>query len=397
MSVVEPGAARAALIERVKAILLKPKETWPTIDAEPATVGSLYKGYACILAAIPPIAGLIGGVVFGHTVLGVTWRPPLIGAVVGAIVTYGLSLLTTFILALVIEALAPSFDGTKDRIQALKVAVYSNTAGWVAGILMIFPPLGPIGALLGLYGLYLLYTGLPVLMKAPSEKSLGYTAVTVIVAIVLFMIVGMVTGAVAGLGALGGMGPMADRGKISGKLDVGGTSVDIGKLEAASKQLETAAKQMESGAGPEPTSPDVLRTYLPEAVAGYKRAELNTGSGGAMGMSGSTAEGVYAKGDQRITLTVVDMGAAGALAAVAGAFNVKSSSEADGRYEKVGKVDGRMTMEEFDRNSGHGEYSVMVGDRFMLQAEGEGASMDELKAAVAAVGPARLEALAKAG
>ena len=43
-------------------------------------------------------------------------------------------------------------------------------------------------------GLYLLYLGLPVLMKAPAEKALGYTAVVIIAAIVLFLIVGLETG-----------------------------------------------------------------------------------------------------------------------------------------------------------------------------------------------------------
>jgi len=398
MTIVEPGSVQKNLIERVKAILLRPTPTWEVIDAEPATVGGLYKDYACILAAIGPIAALIGGVVFGHQVLGVTWRPPLVGSILGAVVTYGLSLLTTYVLALVIDGLAPTFDGQKSQIQALKVAVYSNTAGWVAGVFMLIPAIGWLGALLGLYGFYLLYRGLPIMMKAPQEKATAYTVVTVIVAVVLFIIVGAIAGAVGGLGAAAGLGAMSDKGHLSGEMKLGnGAAVDLGKLEAASKQMEAAAKQMQDGSGPEPTSPDVLKTMLPAAVIGYTRSELNTGSGGAAGMSGSTAEGVYAKGDQRITLSVVDLGSAGALAAMAGAFNVKSSSEGDGRYEKMGKVDGRMTMEEFDKNTGHGEYSVMVADRFMVQAKGEGASIDELKAAVAAVGPAKLESLAKAG
>jgi len=59
--------------------------------------------------------------------------------------------------------------------------------------------------ILGLYSLYLLYLGLPVLMKAPAEKAMGYTVVVIIAAVVLFMLVGLVAGAVVspvvGLGA----------------------------------------------------------------------------------------------------------------------------------------------------------------------------------------------------
>jgi len=112
-------------------------------------------------------------------------------------------------------------------------------------------------------------------------------------------------------------------------------------------------------------------------------------------VNGSQAEGVYTRGENRIRLTVTDLGAAGALAGLVNAFNVQSSSESDGKYEKIGKVDGRMTQESYDREAKRGQYSVLVGERFMVAAEGEGASMDELKAATAAIGPARLEALIK--
>lgn len=189
--------AASGLIQRAKDILLKPKETWLIIAAEPATTQSIYVPYVVALAAIGPLAGLIGGQVFGITVLGVTYHPPLAGALVSAVVSYGLSLATVFILALVIDGLAPNFGGQKNQIQALKVAAYTGTAGWVGGIFGLIPALALIGALFGLYGLYILYLGLPVLMKAPEDKALGYTVVVIIVAIVLFLVVGAIVGALA--------------------------------------------------------------------------------------------------------------------------------------------------------------------------------------------------------
>jgi hypothetical protein len=47
---------------------------------------------------------------------------------------------------------------------------------------------------LGLYSLYLLYLGLPVLMKSPREKAMAYTAVVILAAIVLFMVIGVIAG-----------------------------------------------------------------------------------------------------------------------------------------------------------------------------------------------------------
>jgi hypothetical protein len=182
------------LVERVRRILLMPREEWRVIDAEAETPASLYTGYILPLAAIGPIAQVIGYSVFGVSFLGTTYRTPLASAVTGAIVTYALTLVGVFVLALVIDALAPTFGGTRSQIQALKVAAYSSTASWLAGVFAILPGLRVLG-ILGLYSLYLLYLGLPILMKTPAERAMGYTVLVVIAAIVLFMLVGLVAGA----------------------------------------------------------------------------------------------------------------------------------------------------------------------------------------------------------
>ena len=76
-----------ALIERVKSILVKPKETWPVIAAEGGDVASLYTGYVMILAAIPAVAGFIGLSLVGINVMGASYRTPILGGVVQMIVS----------------------------------------------------------------------------------------------------------------------------------------------------------------------------------------------------------------------------------------------------------------------------------------------------------------------
>lgn len=183
-----------ALADRVKKILLNPKEEWEVIDREPATVAGLYTGYIMPLAAIGPIAQLIGSTVFGISIpyMG-TYRAPVGAALASAFVAYMLTLAGVYVLSLIIDALAPTFAGTRDQIQGLKVAAYSSTAGWLAGIFALVPILSILG-IVGLYSLYLLYLGLPVLMKTPREKALGYTVVVIFAAIVLFMVIGLVAG-----------------------------------------------------------------------------------------------------------------------------------------------------------------------------------------------------------
>lgn len=196
-----------SLVERAKNILLQPKTEWPVIAGEQATTGSLYTGYIIPLAAIGPVASIIGWSVFGFSVPFVgAIRYPIGISVRNGVVIYALSLVGVFVWALIIDALAPTFGGQKNQIQALKTSAYSYTAAWVGGIFSLFPSIALLGLLALLYTFYLLFLGLPVLMKAPEDKAVGYTVVVIIVAIVLYFVIGAIVAQFAwrpGLGMTG--------------------------------------------------------------------------------------------------------------------------------------------------------------------------------------------------
>jgi hypothetical protein len=189
MTVTNPApAGSSSLVSRIQGILLSPAAEWDKIDTESATVQSLFTGYACILAAIPPLALIIQHLLFIHW--GLLW------IVVVAIASYVGGLIGVFVVGMVIDALAPSFDGHKNQVQAMKVAIYPYTAIWIAGILNIVPVLGILASLAGLYGLYILYLGLPKLMKSPPEKTMGYFVVSIVVALLVNIVVGAVIGVI---------------------------------------------------------------------------------------------------------------------------------------------------------------------------------------------------------
>ena len=188
-----PGPSKS-LFERAKDIIVQPKTEWGVIDAEPSTIASIYTGYVLILAAIGPIAMVIGHQVFGIGGFGFTFKPSIGFSIASAVVTYVMSLISIYVLALIIDALAPSFGGTKDQLKAFKVAAYSWTAAWLAGIFQIIPALAILG-IVGLYSLYLLYLGLPRLMRAPEDKAVGYTVVVILAAIVLWVVAMFIVGA----------------------------------------------------------------------------------------------------------------------------------------------------------------------------------------------------------
>ena len=383
---------RSGLITRVQGILLRPAAEWDIIAAEPATIQGLFTGYACILAAIPPVALVVQHLMFLH------WL--LIPIIVIAVISYIASLIGVFILGFIIDALATSFDGEKNAIQAMKLAVYSYTAAWVAGILNIVPVLGLLAILAGIYGLYLLYLGLPKLMKSPPQKTAGYFVVSVLAAIVVNFVVWSIIGWLTIMLTAGAI--------VSGATALSSAAAHdarLARVEAASAQLsaataglaaQQAAQQASAGSGTVKTvDPAILKTFLPDTVAGLPRTEVSAQTAGAAGFGAANAEGVYSKGDSRITLTVTDMSAMGAMAGMASAMGVQSDRETATGYEKVGKVNGRMTTEQWNRDSRSGKYGVLVANRFMIQAEGSGTSIDDLKAAVAAVNPERFEGLAK--
>jgi hypothetical protein len=182
------------LIERVKRILLSPRTEWVAIETEVTTPAALYTGYVMPLAAIGPVAQVIGYSVFGLTVpfLG-TYRVPIGSSLTTAVVQYILVLVGTYLLGLIIDGLAPTFGAQRNPIQALKVAAYSSTAFWLAGVFALIPGLRAL-QILGLYSLYLLYLGLPTLMKSPRDKTPAYTVVVIVAAVVVFVVIGVVAG-----------------------------------------------------------------------------------------------------------------------------------------------------------------------------------------------------------
>jgi hypothetical protein len=187
------------LIERVKSILLSPREEWPKIAAETASVQSLYVGYIVILAAIGPIAMVVRSLVSGFGI-----ALPL------AIGMYLLTLVAVSIVALIVDTLAPTFGGERNFVGSLKLVAYAYTAAWVAGIFRLIPVVGGIiGLLAAIYSIYTFYLGVPPVKKAPADKAVGYTIVVLICNILLFWVLGLVLlpmvlgGSMIGMGAMG--------------------------------------------------------------------------------------------------------------------------------------------------------------------------------------------------
>jgi hypothetical protein len=179
------------LVTRAKNILLTPKTEWPFIAGETTPMASLFTGYVLPLAAIGPIATVVGQLLFGGGV-------SMAAIVVLAIATFVMAFVAVYVVALIASKVAPSFGGKDDMGQALKLVAYSYTASWVGAIFNLVPAISLLGVIAAIYGLYILFTGTSPMLSVPKEKSVGYTAVVILVAIGLYIVIGIVIGVFVG-------------------------------------------------------------------------------------------------------------------------------------------------------------------------------------------------------
>ena len=401
------------IVERVPAILLRPKETWPRIAAEPATPASIYGGYLVFLAAIPAICGFIGWTLVGGGMMGISYRMSLGAGLVQLVVGYLLSLGLVWVLALIVNALAPTFGGSKDFVAALKVVAYGSTAGFVGGVFSLLPALGWLGLLAAIYSIYLIYTGLPVLMHNPAAKSGAYTAVVVVCSFVAMIVLGAVSALFVEHPLGGATRTVGGAGSVQIKTPDGATvtinpqaMADMAKrMEEATKQVEQAQKSGDgasAGLGAvlgavagsrnvEPVAPDELKPMLPETIGDLKRTALSANAGKAMGFSGSGAQASYAAGDRHVDLAIVDTAGLAGIANLVTGADMTMDKESDGNVEKMYKQGARTVQEKYRKDGSRSEMSVILANGMVVAGDGN-VDIATLKRIVESVDLGRLEA-----
>jgi succinate dehydrogenase/fumarate reductase cytochrome b subunit len=180
------------LIDRVKNVLLTPAKEFQVIDSEPSTPATLSTTYLLPLILIGTVASFIGyGLIGMNLGFGYRFKSTELGlkmALMYAIVSF----LGVFIMAFIVDALAPNFGAEKNFNKSFQLAAYVATPGAVAAIFLILPSLAIIASLAGIYGLYLLWVGLPILKKPAADKQTNYFVVVLVVAIIVNIVLLMI-------------------------------------------------------------------------------------------------------------------------------------------------------------------------------------------------------------
>ncbi len=206
----EEAARRAAearqkaeiIFSRAYGLVRDPRAEWEQIKAEKTNIPSILLGYVAPLAAIPPLAGAIGGIAFGEQVGETVVRTDPGTVLVTAIVTFFASIALVYFLGILINTLAENFDAERDDLAAQKVAAYSMTPAFISGLFSLWPPLWWIGLIGIAMTAFLFYRGLPILMRCPNERAMGYATTVGLAGLIAFVILFSVSGCVVGIGRL---------------------------------------------------------------------------------------------------------------------------------------------------------------------------------------------------
>lgn len=265
------------LVDRVKNVIIAPKAEWAVIEAESSSIQSVYLEYLVILAAIPAIAGFIGMSLTGTSFWGVTVRTPIMLGMVHMVFGYVMTLVMVYVVAQIVNALAPNFQGEKNLGNAFKLVAFSMTPGMLAGAFGVLPGLAFLSLLAGLYGIYLLYLGVIPLLKVPQEKAVPYVAVVVLCIVVASLVVAALGNAVTGLiaGRAGmefGLGAQAVAAPavVSIATPKGTLQIDTRKLDVMNRRLEEIGQQ--SAAVDKPGDPATSVQLAAQALSAMAEA-----------------------------------------------------------------------------------------------------------------------------
>jgi hypothetical protein len=113
--------------------------------------------------------------------------------VASVVVEFALAVATLYFVPQILASLAPSFGGTNNPLNALKLYVFAATPAWIGMALAVIPVLGWLAALAGgIYAIYLFWQHFADAMSIPADKKVGYVVVAVITLVVIEFVIGMI-------------------------------------------------------------------------------------------------------------------------------------------------------------------------------------------------------------
>lgn len=182
------------LFNKIKRVVVKPKEAWVDIKNESITTKDLILSYMLPLVLIPTIASFIGYGFIGTR--GFFGTNAISWGLNQAIIAFVGAFITVFISAWCIHKLASSFDTQVSLDKTIGLVIYSYTPIWLAGVFYLVPALSIFGLVAAIYSLYILYTGFGIITHVSEAKKTNYFIISLIVIIGVSLILSLILGAI---------------------------------------------------------------------------------------------------------------------------------------------------------------------------------------------------------
>jgi hypothetical protein len=358
-----------AFFTRVATLLLDPDTEWRRIAPERPSLRDLFVRHVGPLAGVFALGPAIGFMLFPDFIDGVRATPGPLQLIVDAVLLFVLVCAGLYGMARLVDWIAPRFGGKRDLDAALKLSAYSSTAMLASGLFGLVPALGLL-MVAGLWSVFTFYKGVSPLMQSDPDKAVPFTAAVVGAMLVASLAIGAIS-----MGAR-----------------------QAASIQAAPPASPSTAASPAPADGPVRIQRQTLRRMLPEAlIGGWLREGFTEGDGGVMGFVGPTAEGVFVRGDQRMTLRIVDLGPTPRTEDLLAMLKQSATGDSANGYDRVVEAPGRFVKEKLDRQARRVERLILIQGRVVLQGEGVNVSEAELDAGLAAIGENRLDVLARQG
>jgi hypothetical protein len=172
-------------------------------------------------------------------------------------------------------------------------------------------------------------------------------------------------------------------------------SSNKGDLENFADKMKDVSENFTEGKKVNPVDFRELKALLPEILGDLKRTNIEGEKVAAMGMNISNANADYSDDESGVSidLKITDLGSVSGLSGLAayGWYMVDIDKENDTGYEKTITYKGNKGYEKYDNQGKYGELSVLVAKRFIVEANGNNVSMDQIKTALDMIDIGKLE------
>ena len=136
---------------------------------------------------------------------------------------------------------------------------------------------------------------------------------------------------------------------------------------------------------------------MPETFASLPKRSSNSERTGMAGIMVATAEATYGDDNGKsVTLEITDTGGASGLMGLASWVGVQGEKENDQMSERTERVGGRLVHQRVSKTGGSNEFTIVLGERFIVKAEGD-ADINTLRSAVSSLDLQKLESMKGAG